>query len=503
MDIEKLNENVKLKYDMFNNIDTTLPNLPDNKLNVLMYLFAILKDKEDKAVSISIDDFLSVLRLGSKKRLSRNETNELVTDTINTFISEFLTKKVETDHIYEVSSIRLFSKASWNKDNDILTMVAADEFIPMLNALTAYFVEFPLLEYVKLRGKYLKRIYFELAKYKNLNVGKVEFDYNQLVILLQIPEARVKKGVVFTDILNQDNIKKLQVYFPELSMSVVRSNRKPKTVIFTWNARQTKARFNKAIKSNKSYARELDEKSLIKTTGALGQVLTMLEIEGTVDGLNNEVFLDHEARNEIYEYASNYWLDTPMRMSELIDKILINFQDSSFYFRKAVPEEISDTNNYQVPEKYAEAVMSAKKHTPLAYLKLLKNGGLITSSEKYFVSRMTKEVTNMNDEVVNMVMWNELVNRKKSEMHLDTVELIANRWLRADVQTAEQAVQQIEAYASERNKAIKRQKQAHERNIVEPSIAVGNNSEPTELSAQGKRDMAQLNERLKHLKTKR
>lgn len=241
---------------------------------------------------------------------------------------------------------------------------------------------------------------------------------------------------------------------------------------------------------------------MIKTTGALGQVLTMLETEGTVDGLNNEVFLDHEARNEIYEYASTYWLETPMTMSDLIDKILINFQDSSFYLRKSVPEEISDINNYQVPNKYIEPVMDAKKHTPLAYLKILKGNGLITSSEKYFVSRMTKDVTNMNDEVVNMIMWNELIDRKKQELHLDTVELIANRWLHANVQTAEQAVQQIEAYANEKSKANKKQKS--KRNIVEPAIVVDNNSEETaQLSEQGKRDMELLNERLKKIRTKR
>ncbi|GMA69405.1 replication initiation protein [Leuconostoc litchii] len=118
-------------------------------------------------------------------------------------------------------------------------------------------------------------------------------------------------------------------------------------------------------------------------------------------------------------------------------------------------------------------IQSAKSLAPNAFIedvKFKKGGGFVTRSEYYFISKMIKDVR-LKPEVVNMLIWYELVKRNRDTVNVDTAETIANSWLKIQVNTAESALQAIEKYQPNHNRSSKREYQKKAVH-VEPKMAV-------------------------------
>ncbi|MGO0154731.1 DnaD domain protein [Leuconostoc mesenteroides] len=100
-----------------------------------------------------------------------------------------------------------------------------------------------------------------------------------------------------------------------------------------------------------------------------------------------------------------------------------------------------------------QLVQDAKALAPNAFIedvKFKKGGGFVTRNEYYFISKMIKDVR-LKAEVVNMLVWYELVKRNRDTVNVDTAETIANSWLKMHVNSAEAALNAIEKYQPTRS----------------------------------------------------
>ena len=151
-------------------------------------------------------------------------------------------------------------------------------------------------------------------------------------------------------------------------------------------------------------------------------------------------------------------------------------------------------------QEMLQLIRDAQTLAPNAFIediKFKKGGGFVTRNEYYFINKMIRDIR-LKAEVVNMLVWYELVKRNRDTVNVDTAETIANSWLQLKVDSAENALDAIDKYQpavkTNNPRATKRQNKR-----IEPKLASGSETTTPQKSEQ---DVAAALAKLKNIKTK-
>ncbi|WP_395318270.1 DnaD domain protein [Fructilactobacillus frigidiflavus] len=154
-------------------------------------------------------------------------------------------------------------------------------------------------------------------------------------------------------------------------------------------------------------------------------------------------------------------------------KLLVS-RNNQINFKQTKTEKVQSNpkNNYHFDNEEQQLIQTAKNYAPLIFLSALKKekNGFPTSSEERVVSQLVEKMV-LKTDVINMLIYLLLVDRNNPTLNKNLVETIANDWAQNQIQSAEQALEQIKTrdskISAEKNKRRQKAKQRTNLNVRE------------------------------------
>lgn len=124
--------------------------------------------------------------------------------------------------------------------------------------------------------------------------------------------------------------------------------------------------------------------------------------------------------------------------------------------------------HYQFDSEEQQLIKIAHNYAPLVFLGALKKekNGYTTSSEERVISQLVEKMV-LKPDVINMLIYLLLVDQNYPTLNKNLVDTIANDWAQNQIQSAEQALEQIKTRDSKisAKKAKRRQKSKQSSNL--------------------------------------
>lgn len=158
---------------------------------------------------------------------------------------------------------------------------------------------------------------------------------------------------------------------------------------------------------------------------------------------------------------------------------------------------VKDSGQLSADEQ--QLVAACRYYAPVEFLQQLKQqtGGYVTSKDRFVLQGLIEE-GHLSKEVVNVLSWYVLISLDNATLPKGLVDTIANNWMKAGVQDAGQALQQIQIFnksSQKRSFNTRRPRQASKRVVKEkmPEWTRETDKKTEKSSAQ---DIAKLRERI-------
>lgn len=144
-------------------------------------------------------------------------------------------------------------------------------------------------------------------------------------------------------------------------------------------------------------------------------------------------------------------------------------------------------------------VTACRYYSPVEFLQQLKQqtGGYVTSKDRFVLQGLIEE-GHLSKEVVNVLSWYVLISLDNATLPKGLVDTIANNWMKAGVQSATQALQQIQKFNQEgqkRSSNRQRQRQSPKR-VVKEKMPEWTRQTAKQTEKSSARDVAKLRERI-------
>jgi|GEM_PF-4683173 len=236
------NLNVKYKNELNRKLD--IQKLNPTEQNVLMSLFSTLKDQEDREISIGFDKFREMANVSSK-----DFTNEELKPLIETTLSKIGSQTIHLENDNISAIFPLFDKIIIDKTRYNITYRVSELFKDYFNYFVKEYVSFPLIDFVKIKGKYTKNLYKILMQFKNTGVYQEDYEEFLYKVMGAPTTLKVFKGANQIVKPATQELKKIG-YFQELEFSFTKNNKKIKNIIFNFKVATPNPESLKIIKDD-------------------------------------------------------------------------------------------------------------------------------------------------------------------------------------------------------------------------------------------------------------
>ncbi len=177
------NYNFSDKTVVYNNTinEFDLGNLSSIELNLLMYLFIMVRDKGTEEITIS----------GSEIRSKAHLKNPNTEERLKVFFDNFREKMDNKVGHYEDKQFyhdKLFETITYSVSDTCLTVKLNESYKDLFNDISSNYTKFDLSEFCNLPGKYEKHLYRLLMQFENSTRWRKD-TINNLRIYMGCPEC--------------------------------------------------------------------------------------------------------------------------------------------------------------------------------------------------------------------------------------------------------------------------------------------------------------------------
>lgn len=165
---------------------------------------------------------------------------------------------------------------------------------------------------------------------------------------------------------------------------------------------------------------------------------------------------------------------------------------------QAATSVVQDSGTLSTDEQ--QLVAACKYYAPVEFLQQLKQqtGGYVTSKDRFVLQGLIEE-GHLAKEVVNVLSWYVLISLDNATLPKGLVDTIANNWMKAGVQNASQALQQIQTFnrnSRQRTAGQRRSRQTTPKRLVKEKMPEWTRETAKQTEKSSARDIAKLRERI-------
>lgn len=159
--------------------DISLQALSAQELNVLMYILAVLKDKEEQGEGIVtrlVMPLSEIKKQAAIKTKDKRQIEQQILKVNSKLMGIQVTVKPDPNKPGTTTQFALFPTFKTSLEDDTLTVKLNSDFVYFVNYLTDNYTKFELAEFVSLKNKYSKLCYRQLKRYRDTGMWIVSIE---------------------------------------------------------------------------------------------------------------------------------------------------------------------------------------------------------------------------------------------------------------------------------------------------------------------------------------
>lgn len=203
----------------------------EQELNMLLAIITNMRDRGAQYTLFSFSEMKRAMGLG-KTHMSNREFMQKLSKTLIKFCKA--TDCIQTEKTS--TSILLFSCLFFDIPDRKMCIAVNPDFTNILNNPAEY-TKFQLNEFIRINGKYAKRLYLHLCQFRTSGVYKVQLDKFRRLFCISCEDSKIKQKVI-NPCLNE--LRRLEE-FKNLQYKTHYSHQnKIELYVFFWKASSTK-----------------------------------------------------------------------------------------------------------------------------------------------------------------------------------------------------------------------------------------------------------------------